>query len=103
MGEPRAEAFLAVAEAGWRWVLDQVRWDGDGPSIPESVPGDVKPEYRDGMHSGIGSLGLALAEVRLCREWTVEEERLATAIVARLRDTTATTTDYAFLDRKSTR
>ena len=63
--ERRAEAFLEVAEAGWRWVLDQVRWDGVGPWIPESVPGELKPEYRDSMHSGIGSLGLTLADVRL--------------------------------------
>ncbi|HEV7647737.1 MAG TPA: lanthionine synthetase LanC family protein [Actinophytocola sp.] len=98
MDERRAQAFLDAAEAGWRWVLDQVGWDADGPWIPESVPGELKPEYRDGMHSGIGALGLALAEVRLCREWTVEEERLAAAIVRRLRDTVATTSDYAYFD-----
>jgi hypothetical protein len=94
----RADAFLEVAEAGWRWVLDQVRWDDDGPWIPTSVPGDVTTEYRDGMHSGIGGLGLALAEVGLCREWTVGEAGLATAIVRRLRDTIATTTDCAYFD-----
>jgi len=93
-----AEAFLEVAEAGWRWVLDQVRWDDDGPWIPTSVPGELTPEYREGAHSGIGGLGLVLAEVRLCREWTVEEERLAAAIVRRLQDVIATTTDYAYFD-----
>jgi lantibiotic modifying enzyme len=94
----RAEAFLGVAEAGWRWVLDQVRWDGDGPWIPESVPGDLEPEFREGLHSGIGSLGLTLTEVRLCRKWTAEEERLATAIVRRLRDKIATTSNCSYFD-----
>ena len=32
------ETYRATAEAGWRWVLDQVRWD-HGPWIPGSVTG----------------------------------------------------------------
>jgi hypothetical protein len=89
-------SFLDVAEASWRFVLDQVRWDADGPWIPESVPGELVPEYRDGMHSGLGSLGLALADVRLSRAWTGEEQRLADAIAARLTAgiPTATSTHY---------
>ena len=33
---PATETYSSVAEAAWRWVLDQVRWD-DGPWIPASV------------------------------------------------------------------
>jgi hypothetical protein len=31
------ETYADLAEAGWRWVLDQVRRD-DGPWIPVSDP-----------------------------------------------------------------
>ena len=42
-------------------MLDQVRWETDGPWIPESVTNPVStdvPKYRDGMHSGIGGLAV---------------------------------------------
>jgi hypothetical protein len=79
-------------------VLDQVRWDEDGPWIPESVPGAFNPEYRDGMHSGIGSLALVLADVRLSRDWTGEEQRLADTIVERLHAVTPHETEYGYFD-----
>ncbi len=72
------ETYADLGEAAWRWVLDQVRWDEEGPWIPESVPYDgAPPEDRDGMHSGIGGLAHVLAEVREARPWTDEETRLA--------------------------
>lgn len=54
--EPRRspERYRLVADAAWRWVLGQVRWQ-DGPWIPGSV---AIPEVTDapsnsaGMHSG---------------------------------------------------
>jgi hypothetical protein len=90
--------YREVAEAGWRWVLDQVRWDGYGPWIPESVPGELDPRYRYGMNSGIGSLALTLADVRLSRDWTTEEERLAGAIAGRLRANIPHATDCTYFD-----
>jgi hypothetical protein len=94
-----AETYAELAEAGWRWVLDQVRWD-DGPWIPVCVPpehGGV-PTDRDGMHSGIGGLAHVLAEIELARRWTDEEAHLAEGIAARVRAGLATTTDYTFFD-----
>jgi hypothetical protein len=92
--------YRDVAEAAWRWVLGQVRWD-DGPWIPESVAGpeagDVPP-YRDGLHSGVGGLAYVLAEIRLAREWTVEEERLAAAIAGRVSGRVPGETDCTFFD-----
>jgi hypothetical protein len=95
----RAAVARAVAEAGWRWVLDQVRWD-DGPWIPESVPAPTAeaPADRDGMHSGIGGLAHVLAEIRLTRPWTDEEVRLAEAIGVRVRAGIAASTDCTFFD-----
>ena len=67
MTPPTRQAYLAVAEAAWRWVLDQVRWD-DGPWIPASV---TVPEVTEphgtamALHSGVGGLAHVLAEIRL--------------------------------------
>ena len=92
------EQYADLGADAWRWVLDQVRWD-DGPWIPESVPHDGgPPEDRDGMHSGIGGLAHVLAEVRLAREWTEEEQRLADGIADRVRRGLATTTAYSCFD-----
>ncbi len=97
-----------VAEAGWRWVLDHVRWC-DGPWIPASVRVDdaVKPGddgeppstgYRDGLYDGIGGLALVLAEVRSTRSWTGEEAELAAAIAQRLRAQIPVATDVSLFD-----
>ncbi len=85
-------AARACAEASWAWTLAQVCWDGEGPWVPVRVPveaqasedGDPTPE-RDEVYQGIAGIGLALAEVRLAREWTDVEGALADAIIARLR------------------
>lgn len=96
MTEP--ETYAELGDAAWRWVLDQVRWD-DGPWIPESVPHEGGPPgERDGMHSGIGGLAHVLAEVRLARPWTDEEQRLADGIATRIRAGLATTTTYSYFD-----
>ena len=56
---PRRSSYRPVAEAAWRWVLDQVRED-DGPWIPQD-PSATEPAYdRDGVHSGIGGLAHVL-------------------------------------------
>jgi lantibiotic modifying enzyme len=90
--------YREVADAAWRWVLTQVRWDGDEVSIPESPGEAVKPEYRDGMHSGVGGLAHVLAEIRRSRPWTEEETRLASAITAQVSAEVPHATDYNFFD-----
>lgn len=90
-------SYLDLAEAAWRWVLDQVRSE-DGPWIP-LTPGATEPGWdRDGMHSGIGGLAHALAEVARTRSWTDEEAALAAAVADRLRTVTPTATDVTFFD-----
>jgi lantibiotic modifying enzyme len=92
------ERYRGVADAAWRWVLAQVRWT-DGPWIPETTADAEEPSpYRYGMHSGVGGLAYVLAEIRLAREWTVEEKALADAIAEQLNDRIPTETDYLFFD-----
>ncbi len=93
-----AARYASLGEAAWRWVLEQVQWDA-GPWIPKSVPHDgAPPEDRDGMHSGIGGLAHVLAEVRLARPWTDQENALADGIALRIRGGLATTTEYSYFD-----
>jgi lantibiotic modifying enzyme len=88
-----ADAARRCAEAAWAWTLSQVRYDDDGPWVPERVPVDGRgvddpppgAARRDEVYAGTAGLGLALAEVRLSREWTSEERALADTVVARLR------------------
>lgn len=89
------ETYRGTAEAAWRWVLDQVRYD-DAVWIPPSVGCELDPEDRDGMYAGVGGLAHVLAEVRLSREWTAEEQRLAELVAEQVRAGIATTTDYTF-------
>ncbi len=94
------QPYVAVAEAAWRWVLDQVRWD-DGPWIPVSVTGApaTQPGWdRDGLHSGVGGLAYVLAEIRLARPWTTEEQALADGIADRVRREIPTQTDCTYFD-----
>jgi lantibiotic modifying enzyme len=94
------EVYRSVADAGWRWVLDQVRWD-DGPWIPGSVttPRVADPPWdRDGMHSGVGGLAYVLAEIRLTRPWTAEERNVADAIAHRVRGAIPSQTDCTYFD-----
>jgi len=90
-----AEAYRRVADAAWRWVLDQVRWDG-ALWIPQSVPSQQVPDERDGVHSGIGGLAHVLSEIRSARPWTAEEQRLADAIAQQVSGEVAAATDYTF-------
>jgi hypothetical protein len=88
--------YRDAAEAAWRWVLAQVRWD-DGPQIPESVPGpEPDPLYGNGFYLGIGGLAYVLAEIRHSREWTTEEKTLAVGIADHLAGRIATQTDYNY-------
>ncbi|MEU0878583.1 lanthionine synthetase LanC family protein [Lentzea sp. NPDC005914] len=89
------DAYWGTAEAAWRWVLDLVHYD-DAVWIPPSVGVELDPEDRDSMYAGVGGLAHVLAEIRLCREWTGEEQRLAEAITEQIRAGFGTATDYMF-------
>ena len=93
-----ADTSRDVAEAAWRWVSP--RSGTTGPLDPgvRVQPGARPSEQRDGLHSGIGGLALALAEVRASRAWTPEEQTLADALADRLQARTATTTAYDYFD-----
>lgn len=90
--------YRCVADAAWRWVLDQVKWDDDALWIPYSPAGPLVLEDRDGMHSGIGGLAHVLAEIRTVRSWTSEEQRLADSIAGQVRGEAAAATDYTFFN-----
>ncbi|MEP6649076.1 MAG: lanthionine synthetase LanC family protein [Lapillicoccus sp.] len=99
--------YRDLAEAAWRWVLDQVRW-ADGPWVPFSVAveggvdggadGSTPNQYRDGIHEGIGGLAYVLAELQLSRPWTDEETDVSLAVAQRVRSQTPTATDVSFFD-----
>lgn len=98
------ETHRVVAEAGWRWVLDQVHRD-DGPWIPVSVTvGGIAEEepppplLRSGTYDGTGGLAHALAEIRLLRPWTEEEATLADAILNDIRARLPEKTDVSLFD-----
>ncbi|WP_232836806.1 lanthionine synthetase LanC family protein [Lentzea terrae] len=88
--------YWGTAEAAWRWVLDQVHYDDDGVWIPLPAGGVLEPEARDGMYAGVAGLAHVLAEVRLVRSWTAEEQRLADLIAAQLRAGIGTAVDFTF-------
>src|SRR4051794_41859210 len=88
-----------VAEAAWAWVLEQVQWDHDGPWIPEYGGGGKPDEYINGLHSGIGGLAHVLAEIRLSRAWTADEQHLATAVANRVPTAIPAGTPLTYFDR----
>jgi hypothetical protein len=79
------QTYRALAESSWRWVLDQVRHDDQGPWIPENTT-QTEPddEYRFGMHSGVEGLAHVLAEIRLARDLTEPEAALGDEIAGML-------------------
>ncbi|MEU4197085.1 lanthionine synthetase LanC family protein [Kribbella sp. NPDC026611] len=87
-----------LGEAAWAWVLGQVRWDDDGPWIPEAGGGEKPDEYLNGMHSGIGGLAHVLTELRLTRPLTSGEEQLAGAIADRIRGSIPADPSISFFD-----
>lgn len=97
-----AQAYRGLGAAAWRWVLDHVEWDDEGPWIPESVDLAGGPALRQhfpqGLHSGVSGLVHGLAEIRLARAWTDEEVRLVEGVVSRLAAETPAATDASYFD-----
>ncbi|WP_139978555.1 hypothetical protein [Nocardioides litoris] len=90
-----------AAEAGWAWTLDQVVRDDEGLLLPGTVVAGEPPEAdgpRAGLHSGLGGLGLVLAEVRRTRPWTPREADLAHEVVEAVRADVEETTDCSWFD-----
>jgi hypothetical protein len=78
-----SSTYRDLAERSWAWVQSQVREDGadDGGLWLPAHPGETEPgEDPYGMHSGIGGLAHVLAEIRLTRELTADDQRLAERI-----------------------
>jgi hypothetical protein len=92
------DTYWGTAEAAWRWVLDQVRYDDGTVWIPESAGAELDPDDRDGMWVGVGGLAHVLQEIRLSRAWTAQEQRLADAIATQVRAGIATSTYCAMPD-----
>lgn len=86
----RVAVYRELADLSWAWVRTQVR-SGDGGL---SLPGDD----RGGMHSGVGGLAHVLAEIRLARSLTAEEETLAAGIAETLVRRIADETEYGYFD-----
>lgn len=87
-----------LAEAAWRWVQDQARYDEAGVWLPETPDQAAPDRYRDGMHSGIGGLAHALAAVARVRPWTAGESALAVAVGDRLRAAVPEETEATWFD-----
>jgi len=87
-----------LADRSWAWVLTQVRSGEDGLWLPER-PDQTEPgDYPYGMHSGVGGLAHVLAEIRLARDLTDEEQQLAAGIVDTLVRRIPEETEYDYFD-----
>ncbi len=94
-----AVSYRELGEAGWAWVLGQVR-DEDGPWLPE-VAGDDSPqpaEDRDSIYAGIAGLAPVLAEIRVHRELNSAEAALAAGITDRLGTVSAVRVDASLYE-----
>ncbi|MGA8258160.1 MAG: lanthionine synthetase LanC family protein [Nocardioides sp.] len=94
-----SERYREVAEQAWAWVRRQIRHDSQGIWIPETVPHDeAVPAWRDGLHSGVGGLGLLAAEIRLTRPLTPAEDELVSHVLARVTSDVRVTTEAGYFD-----
>ena len=88
--------YRELGEHAWSWVLSQVREGDQGLWLPEH-PRQLEPgDHPYGMHSGVGGLAHAMAEIRLSRPLTAAErsvgEGIAETLVPRISE--ATECDY---------
>ncbi len=75
--------YRELAERAWAWSLTQVRQDDDALWLPEHA-GQTEAGLGHGMHSGIGGLAHAMAEIALTRSLTAAERALGEGIGAML-------------------
>ncbi|MGO4258242.1 lanthionine synthetase LanC family protein [Marmoricola sp. RAF53] len=95
---PEPDAYRSLAEASWQWVLTQVRRDGDDLWLPENPAQSEPGDYPFGMHSGIGGLAHVIAEIRLSRDLTPDEQALAEGIAATSVRRIPELTEYDYFD-----
>jgi lantibiotic modifying enzyme len=93
-----SEVYRELAERSWAWVLTQVRVGDAGLWLPEA-PDQAEPgDYPYGMHSGVGGLAHTMAEIRLTRALTAEEQELAAGIADTLVRRIPAETEYDYFD-----
>jgi lantibiotic modifying enzyme len=90
-GDP--STYRELAERAWAWVLTQVRQGDDGVWLAE-FPGQTEPgDSPHGMHSGVGGLAHAMAELRLTRPLAAAElalcEEIRETLIRRIPEETA--------------
>jgi Lanthionine synthetase C-like protein len=92
------QTYRDLAERSWAWVLTQVRSGDAGLWLPER-PDQTEPgEYPFGMHSGVGGLAHAMAEIRMTRALTPPEQDLAEGIAETLGRRIPDETEYDYFD-----
>ncbi len=95
-GDP--SSYREFAERAWAWVLTQVRQGDDGVWLAEN-PGQMEPgDSSHGMHSGVGGLAHAMAEIRLTRPLAARELALGEEIRKTLVSGIADETAYDYFD-----
>ena len=93
-----ADVYRDLAERSWAWVVSQVRSGDEGLWLPEQ-PAQTEPgDYPFGMHSGVGGLAHVMAEIRLTRPLTAEEQELAAGIADTLVRRIPDETEYDYFD-----
>jgi lantibiotic modifying enzyme len=90
--------YRNLAERSWSWVQAQVRENDEGLWLPEGPDQNEPGEYAYGLHSGIGGLAHVLSEIRLTRDLTDDEQRLAEGIAETLARRVTAQTEYDYFD-----
>jgi hypothetical protein len=91
-------SYRDLAERSWAWAQTRVQSGDDGLWLPETPDESEPSEFAYGMHSGAGGLAHLMAEIRLTRELTADEERLAEGIAETLVRRIADETEYDYFN-----
>lgn len=87
---PDSSRYAELAARAWAWVLSQVRRGEGGVWLPERPDQGEPDEFSYGMHSGVGGLAHAMAEIQLARSLTATEltlcEQIGETLVRRIPD-----------------
>jgi hypothetical protein len=90
--------YRDLAERSWSWVRTRVHEGVDGVWLPEQPDEEEPGAYSYGMHSGVGGLAHVLAEIRLTRDLTAEEQRLGERIGETLARRIPGMTEFDYFD-----